>query len=100
MLAGETRRVALVEGYAGIRIAFLSNITQKMLEAGIHNSGLEGVFEHVLSTDRVKVYKPDPRAYQMGVDAFSAETRRNPLRGFCRMGRGWRQGIRLSYVLG
>jgi 2-haloacid dehalogenase len=23
-----------------------------------------------LSTDRVKAFKPDPRAYQMGVDAF------------------------------
>ncbi len=55
---------------AGIRLAFLSNMTQKMLNAGIRNSGLEGVFEHVLSTDRVKVYKPDPRAYQMGVDAL------------------------------
>jgi 2-haloacid dehalogenase len=55
---------------AGIRLAFLSNLTAKMLEAGIQNSQLEGVFDHVLSTDRVKVYKPDPRAYQMGVDAF------------------------------
>ncbi len=41
-----------------------------MLEAGIQNSQLDGVFDHVLSTDRVKVYKPDPRAYQMGLDAF------------------------------
>lgn len=55
---------------AGIRLAFLSNMTQKMLEAGVRNSGLEGVFEHLLSTDRVKVYKPDPRAYQIGVDAL------------------------------
>jgi 2-haloacid dehalogenase len=55
---------------AGIRLAFLSNLTAKMLEAGIHNSQLGGSFDHVLSTDRVKVYKPDPRAYQMGVDAL------------------------------
>ena len=41
-----------------------------MLEAGIRNSGLEGVFDHVLSTDRVRAYKPDPRAYRMGLDAF------------------------------
>jgi 2-haloacid dehalogenase len=32
-----------------------------MLEAGIRNSQLDGVFDHVLSTDRVKVYKPDRR---------------------------------------
>jgi 2-haloacid dehalogenase len=55
---------------AGIRLAFLSNLTAKMLETGIHNSQLEGLFDHVLSTDRVKVYKPDPRAYQMGVDVL------------------------------
>jgi 2-haloacid dehalogenase len=41
-----------------------------MLEAGIRNSQLEGVFDHVLSTDRVRAFKPDPRAYQMGIDAF------------------------------
>jgi len=55
---------------AGLQLAFLSNLTAKMLEAGIQNSRLDGVFDHVLSTDRVRVYKPDPRAYQMGVDAF------------------------------
>lgn len=55
---------------AGIHLALLSNFTQEMLEAGIRNSGLEAVFQHVLSTDRVKAFKPDPRAYQMGVDAF------------------------------
>lgn len=55
---------------AGIRLALLSNMTTRMLEAGIRNSQLEGVFDHVLSTDQVKTYKPDPRAYRMGVDAF------------------------------
>ena len=55
---------------SGIRLAFLSNFTARMLEAGINNSGLEGMFEHVLSTDSVKAFKPAPRAYQMAVDAF------------------------------
>ena len=55
---------------AGIRLAFLSNMTAKMLEAGIKNAGLEGVFEHVLSTDQIRAYKPDPRAYQMAIDAL------------------------------
>lgn len=55
---------------AGIRLAFLSNATPKILDAGIKNSGLDGVFEHVLSTDKIKTYKPDPRAYQMAIDAF------------------------------
>jgi 2-haloacid dehalogenase len=55
---------------AGVRMAFLSNFTTRMLEAGIKNSGLEGIFEHILSTDSVKQFKPAPRAYQMAVDAF------------------------------
>jgi 2-haloacid dehalogenase len=55
---------------AGIRMAFLSNFTARMLDAAIRNSGLEGYFEAHLSTDRVRAYKPDPRAYQMGLDAF------------------------------
>jgi 2-haloacid dehalogenase len=54
----------------GIRMAFLSNFTAKMLDAAVKNSGLEGIFEPHLSTDRVKAYKPDARAYQMGIDAF------------------------------
>lgn len=55
----------------GIRLAFLSNATSRILDAGIKNSGLDGVFEHVLSTDEIKTYKPDPRAYQMAIDAFN-----------------------------
>ncbi len=55
---------------AGIRLAFLSNMTATMLQAGIRNSQLDGVFDYVLSTDRVKAYKPDPRAYRMGLDAL------------------------------
>jgi 2-haloacid dehalogenase len=55
---------------SGIRLAFLSNATPKMLAAGIQGSGLDGLFEHVLSTDAIKTYKPDPRAYQMAIDAF------------------------------
>jgi 2-haloacid dehalogenase len=55
---------------AGLRLAFLSNMTAGMLEDGIRNGKLEGLFEHVLSTDRVRAHKPDPRAYRMGVEAF------------------------------
>jgi 2-haloacid dehalogenase len=56
---------------AGIRMAFLSNLTDAMLDAAVKNSGLEGFLEGHLSTDKVRAFKPDPRAYQMGVDAFN-----------------------------
>ncbi|WP_437591115.1 haloacid dehalogenase type II [Sorangium sp. So ce1000] len=55
---------------AGIRLSFLSNFTPRMLGAAIESSGLGGQFEHVLSTDRARTYKPDPRAYRMALDAF------------------------------
>lgn len=55
---------------AGIRLAFLSNLTAPMLDAAVRNSGLEGILEPHLTTDRVNVFKPDPRAYQMAIDAF------------------------------
>src|SRR5262249_6006660 len=54
----------------GLRLGFLSNMTSAMLEAGLENSGLTKVMDHVLSTDVIKSYKPDPRAYQLGVDGF------------------------------
>lgn len=57
----------------GIRLALLSNMTPSLLEAGIRSADLGGVFEHVLSTDAVRTYKPDPRAYQLGLDAFRLE---------------------------
>ncbi len=54
----------------GIRIAFLSNLTEKMLRINTKNAGIEDAFEFYLTTDNVNAFKPDPRAYQMGVDAF------------------------------
>ena len=58
---------------AGVRMAFLSNLTPAMLDAVITNSGLDGLFEAHLSTDKIRAFKPDPRAYQMAVDAFKLQ---------------------------
>ncbi len=55
---------------SGLRLAFLTNMTETMVDAAVRSSGLDGLVADVLSTDRVQAYKPDPRAYQMGVDAF------------------------------
>lgn len=54
----------------GIRLCFLSNATTAILESGIRNSGLQNRFERVFSTDAVRTFKPDPRAYQLGVDGL------------------------------
>lgn len=55
---------------AGVRLAFLSNFTPAMLDRAVANSGLDGLFDAHLSTDRVRAFKPDPRAYAMGVAAW------------------------------
>ena len=58
---------------SGFRLALLSNFTFGMLEAHIKSAGLSGFFELVLSTDRAKTYKPDPRAYHLGTDTLKLE---------------------------
>jgi 2-haloacid dehalogenase len=55
---------------AGIRLAILSNFTPAMLATASKSAGIEGSFDHVLSTDAAKTFKPDPRAYQLAIDAF------------------------------
>jgi 2-haloacid dehalogenase len=54
----------------GIRMAFLSDFTAAMLDANLELAKLREFFEPHLTTDRVRAYKPSPRAYQMGCDAF------------------------------
>ena len=54
----------------GLRIAFLSNMSEGMLQAGVRQCGLAGFFDRLLSTDLVRSYKPDPRAYQLAIDGF------------------------------
>lgn len=54
----------------GIHLTFLSNLTEEMLRTNARANGIESAFEY-LSTDRVSAFKPDPRAYQMGVDLFN-----------------------------
>jgi 2-haloacid dehalogenase len=55
---------------AGLRLAFLSNFTPHMLAANLERSGFASRFEHVISTDRARTYKPEPRAYRLGTHAL------------------------------
>jgi 2-haloacid dehalogenase len=55
---------------AGIRLAYVSDLTSQMLKVITENAGAAALFEHYLSTDAVKAFKPDPRAYQMAETAF------------------------------
>jgi 2-haloacid dehalogenase len=53
---------------AGFATAILSNGTPEMLAETVTASGLEGLFDAVLSVDALGVYKTDPRVYQFALD--------------------------------
>jgi 2-haloacid dehalogenase len=52
---------------SGMKLALLSNATPRILGASLHNSSLDTALDEVISTDRIRSFKPDPRAYQLGV---------------------------------
>jgi len=47
----------------GVPLAILSNGSPAMLELALKHSGLLDLFDHVLSVDAVKRFKPDPAVY-------------------------------------
>ena len=55
---------------AGLRIGVLSNFSPTMLDAAIRGNGLGTLCGRVISTDEARTYKPDPRAYQLGIEAL------------------------------
>jgi 2-haloacid dehalogenase len=57
-----------LERLKGFPIAILSNGSPAMLDAAVHSSGLSSTVTEVISVDRVKIYKPSPRAYALGVE--------------------------------
>lgn len=52
---------------AGMTTAILSNGTPAMLEAAVRSAGLEALLDQILSIEAVRVYKPDPRVYDLAV---------------------------------
>jgi 2-haloacid dehalogenase len=65
-VAGALARLRATASPLGI----LSNGSPRMLNAAVSSSGLRGVFQHVLSVDSAKTYKPSPRVYALGPRAF------------------------------
>jgi 2-haloacid dehalogenase len=63
----DTRDALAAWKAAGIRLAPLSNYTPGMLERLMANAGLTPFFELLISTHPARTFKPDPRAYALGV---------------------------------
>ncbi|WP_345810844.1 haloacid dehalogenase type II [Paraburkholderia sp. PREW-6R] len=56
-------------------LAILSNGNPQMLDIAVKSAGMTGLFDHVLSVDAVRAYKPSPAAYALGTQAFDAPRR-------------------------
>ncbi|WP_321885737.1 haloacid dehalogenase type II [Paraburkholderia bannensis] len=56
-------------------LAILSNGNPQMLDIAVKSAGMNGLFDHVLSVDAVRAYKPSAAAYSLGTNAFDAAPR-------------------------
>jgi 2-haloacid dehalogenase len=56
-------------------LAILSNGDPRMLDIAVRSAGMSALFDHVLSVDAVRVYKPSPAAYALGPAAFGVSVR-------------------------
>jgi 2-haloacid dehalogenase len=53
---------------SGIHVIALANFSPTMLRLNAEHAGVTGLFDALVSTDANHTYKPDPHAYQLGVD--------------------------------
>ena len=53
---------------SGLRVVTIANFSPQMLKSNAENAGLIGFFDDLISTDANHTYKPDPRAYRLGMD--------------------------------
>ena len=53
---------------AGLRIITIANFSPKMLRANADRAGITDLFDELLSTDANGTYKPDARAYELGIE--------------------------------
>jgi 2-haloacid dehalogenase len=60
---------------ADVRVIALANFTPTMLRENAERAGLTPLLDALVSTDANHTYKPDPRAYQLGVDRLKLDKR-------------------------
>jgi 2-haloacid dehalogenase len=56
---------------SGVRIITIANFSQKMLRANAEGAGIADLFDELLSTEVNGTYKPDPRAYALGMERLN-----------------------------
>ena len=58
---------------AGLRLAILTNSTQKAAEAQLAFAGLRDLFEQVISADEIQCFKPAPEVYHLAASRLNVE---------------------------
>ncbi|KAB2939752.1 MAG: haloacid dehalogenase type II [Hyphomicrobium sp.] len=53
---------------AGVRLITIANFSGRMLRANAEGAGIVDLFDELLSTEVNGTYKPDPRAYALGME--------------------------------
>ncbi|WP_027213354.1 (S)-2-haloacid dehalogenase [Burkholderia sp. WSM2232] len=71
--AAPAKAAARAAGGTRPGLAILSNGNPQMLDVAVKSAGMSGLFDHVLSVDAVRAYKPAPAAYALGTQAFGAQ---------------------------
>ena len=66
----DTRAMLLSWKQAGLRLAPLANYSPRMLSSLLAHAGLDALFDAQISTHASRTFKPDPRAYELGVSTL------------------------------
>lgn len=56
---------------AGVHIITISNFSPKMLRSNAEGAGIKDLFDDLLSTEVIGTFKPDPRAYALGMERLN-----------------------------
>ena len=54
-----------------MKLAILSNGTPSLLNDLVESNNLKNLFDDLFSIEEVKVYKPDPRVYEMPIKKYN-----------------------------
>ena len=56
-----------------IKIAILSNGTPDLLKGLVESNNIQNYFDAIISVENVKIYKPDPKVYEMPIKKYNCK---------------------------
>ena len=65
--------LSALDALSGVPLAILSNGNQQILDALVANTGLDSKLSAVISVDKVRTFKPNPKAYELVEKALNVK---------------------------